>query len=106
MKKYTTDNPEFSESISVLESTDTNHADNFNVSTLELFKNTLANRRLISSFSYSEKDEALIIPSIDTINKQAADIIAGNAQLNWEYNIAANDAISGMAPEYSLLKEG
>lgn len=42
MKKYTNDNPQFSESVDILETTDTNHAENFNKATRELMDNTLA----------------------------------------------------------------
>ena len=42
MKKYTNDNPHFSESVDILETTDTNHAENFNKATRELMDNTLA----------------------------------------------------------------
>ncbi len=47
MKKVGAENPVFSDEIEILETTDTNHADNFNVGTLVLFKNTLANRKEI-----------------------------------------------------------
>ncbi len=42
MKEYTNGNPLFQEKVSILETTDTNHADNFNASTMILMDNTLA----------------------------------------------------------------
>lgn len=47
MKDYTTENPSFSESVTLLETTDTNHADNFNRATMQLFENTMSNKKLI-----------------------------------------------------------
>lgn len=41
MKPYINNDPTFSESIELLETTDTNHADNFNVATKKLFENTM-----------------------------------------------------------------
>ncbi len=41
MKDYTTDNPVFSESIKILETTDPGHADRVNVTTQQLLENTL-----------------------------------------------------------------
>lgn len=48
MKNYTNDSPYFSESVQILETTDTNHADNFNVSTKQLFENTLVLKKQCS----------------------------------------------------------
>lgn len=44
MKEYSVENPEFSETVQILEPTDSNHADNFNVATEMLYQNTLHNR--------------------------------------------------------------
>lgn len=41
MKTYKTDSPVFSTSVSILETTDTDHADNFNEPTKQLYENTL-----------------------------------------------------------------
>lgn len=47
MEQYTTDNPSFSNSISIPQTTDTNLADHFNVSTKQLLENTLVNANAI-----------------------------------------------------------
>ncbi|MCD8150611.1 MAG: hypothetical protein LUE92_13845, partial [Clostridiales bacterium] len=41
MKEYTSDSPQFSDSITIPETTDTNHADNFNAAYKQLHQNTL-----------------------------------------------------------------
>lgn len=41
MREYTTDKPEFSASIQVVETTDPAHADNINAATIQLLQNTL-----------------------------------------------------------------
>ena len=41
MKTYKTDSPVFSTGVSILETTDTDHADNFNEPTKQLYENTL-----------------------------------------------------------------
>jgi hypothetical protein len=40
MKDYRNDNPEFSDTIKIIEETDTNHADNVNAATRQLLQNT------------------------------------------------------------------
>lgn len=63
MKDYTNSAPVFSESIKVLETSDTNHADNVNVTTKQIFQNTLSNRELLHllmGFVYDEDREAVI----------------------------------------------
>lgn len=47
MEQYTTGNPSFSNSISIPQTTDTNSADNINVSTKQLLENTLTNAERI-----------------------------------------------------------
>jgi hypothetical protein len=47
MKKYSSENPVFSEAVDILETTDTNNAGNFNVGTKELYENTLVNHKRI-----------------------------------------------------------
>lgn len=47
MKSYKTDFPEFSEEVAILETTDTDNAENFNVSTKQLYENTLAVKKQI-----------------------------------------------------------
>lgn len=47
MEKYKTDFPKFSEEVTVLETTDTDNADNFNIATRQLFENTLVLKETI-----------------------------------------------------------
>lgn len=80
MKEYTNDNPTFSKAVEILETTDTNHADNFNVATKKLFDNTQvlkgASDKIGKSvealeetvgkfegFSYDNQNETLIVPA-------------------------------------------
>lgn len=56
MKDYTSSSPVFSDSIQVLETTDTNHADNFNRSTKQLLDNDL---RLKNAINKCEKIEMM-----------------------------------------------
>ncbi len=47
MKEYTSTEPVFSEKIPILETSDTTHADNVNVTTMQLLQNTVSNRKMI-----------------------------------------------------------
>ena len=47
MKTYTNDNPEFSDSIQILTTSDPGHADNVNVTTKQLQDNALALKKMI-----------------------------------------------------------
>lgn len=47
MKSYKTDFPEFSEEVTILETTDTDHAGNFNIATRQIFENTLVLKETI-----------------------------------------------------------
>lgn len=49
MKDYTEKESGFTDHVSLLETTDTNHADNFNVSTKMLFGNTMSNRKKLGT---------------------------------------------------------
>jgi hypothetical protein len=49
MKEYTASSPEFSKSIIIPETTDTNHADNINSAPKQLLQNTLANKTNIEN---------------------------------------------------------
>lgn len=51
MKNYTCENPEFSESIKILTTSDPGHADNVNVTTEQLLQNSLVNNGLIGKVS-------------------------------------------------------
>lgn len=49
MKEYTNSNAKFSNKIQILETSDTNHADNINTTTSQLLDNTVANNREITT---------------------------------------------------------
>lgn len=48
MKSYSTSTPEFRKSIELIETTDTNHADNVTAADIQNFQNTLSNRELLN----------------------------------------------------------
>lgn len=54
MKDYTTSAPEFSGSIKILETTDPGHADNVNITTIQLLQNTLVLLEILSEESVRE----------------------------------------------------
>lgn len=65
MKDYTTDTPEFSDSIKILEPTDPGHADNVNVTTKQLLQNTLVNNKNLNEFSeVTDEDVENIIKEV------------------------------------------
>lgn len=53
MKKYTSEEPQFSEEIDILETTDAVHADNVNITTVQLLQNTLVNHNNITELNES-----------------------------------------------------
>ncbi len=57
MRNYSNDNPVFFDSIELLETTDTNHADNFNASTKKLYENTMVNHKKITKDVLSTLEE-------------------------------------------------
>lgn len=83
MKDYTSNTPEFSEHIQILEATDPGHADNVNVSTEQLLQNTLCNHQMIKKMQLSEAD--IIIPSATWAGTEApytADITVQGAAVD------------------------
>lgn len=57
MKEYTNNNPFFSESFMMLESSDPGHADHFNEGTKQIFQNTLCNHQRINELNQSMMPE-------------------------------------------------
>ena len=51
MKNYKTDFPKFSEEVAVLETTDTDNANNFNIATRQLFENTLCLKQEVTELN-------------------------------------------------------
>lgn len=75
MKVYTTDNPVFSNEISVVETTDPAHADNINVSIKQLLQNALALKKLLEEqHSLIEQKYQDVIKEID---KKVAQLVNG-----------------------------
>lgn len=63
MKTYKTSTPEFKDSVEIIETTDTNHADNVTAADIQNFQNTLSNRALLRSlinFVYDSDSESII----------------------------------------------
>lgn len=63
MRTYKTSTPEFKESVELIETTDTNHADNVTAADIQNFQNTLANRellRVLINFVYDSDSECII----------------------------------------------
>ena len=63
MKTYKTSTPEFKDSVEIIETTDTNHADNVTAANIQNFQNTLSNRALLRSlinFVYDSDSESII----------------------------------------------
>lgn len=63
MKDYTSNTPEFSESIKIIETSDPGHADNVNVSTIQLLQNTLSNRAILKNllkYTYDSSRECVV----------------------------------------------
>ena len=51
MKEYKNDSPQFSDVIRIVETTDSNHADNINAGVVQTFQNTLYNRENIKELA-------------------------------------------------------
>lgn len=77
MKNYTTSTPEFSDTIKILEVGDPGHADNVNVTTMQLLANTLANRillealiQMVTGCNYDAQDEMVNIGLGGSVNEE------------------------------------
>ena len=81
MKNYTNKNPEFSDSIQIMETTDTNHAENVNVTTRQLMDNTLALKEKQDEFdqtfggseAYTTEDKEKLAGIEEGANKTVVD---------------------------------
>lgn len=61
MKTYKNSNPKFSDSIEIIEPTDTNHADNVTAADIQNFQNTLANRMILEGlFGFTYEGNGLL----------------------------------------------
>lgn len=87
MKDYTTSSPVFSESIKILETTDPGHADNVNITTMQLLQNALSNRLLINAligWVYNEDSGAVISMLPQDFSSEKLIIRDGMASINGE----------------------
>lgn len=81
MKNYTNNNPEFADSIQIIETTDTNHAENVNVATRQLMDNTLALKKRQDEFgetfgeseAYTTEDKEKLSSIEEGANKTVVD---------------------------------
>ncbi|MCI9079001.1 MAG: hypothetical protein HFH68_08770 [Lachnospiraceae bacterium] len=85
MKDYTNSSPVFSDRVDILETTDTNHADNFNQSTKQLLDNDL---RLKNAINKCEKIEMLPAgqPSVTFSFDEGS--IGENSRINIEASVS------------------
>ena len=81
MKNYTTSTPEFSDTIKILEVGDPGHADNVNVTTMQLLANTLANRillealiQMVTGCNYDAQDEMVNMGLGGSVNEEIVTI--------------------------------
>lgn len=87
MKDYTTSTPAFSKSIKILETTDPGHADNVNVTTMQLLQNALSNRALINAligWVYNEDSGAVISMLPQDFSSEKLTIREGMASISGE----------------------
>lgn len=82
MKDYMAENPKFSESVKIIETTDAGHADNVNVSTEQLLQNTLVNKKGLD----------------DKVNKDGdvSNTIATFSQAGSRENIKSGEKLTGI----------
>ena len=87
MKEYKNASPQFSDAIRIVETTDSNHADNINAGVVETFQNTLYNRESIKELAekatelaggYNELTESAtaLANSITEIERELTDNMA------------------------------
>ncbi len=85
MKDYTNSSPVFSDKVKILETTDTNHADNFNTSTEQLLDNDL---RLKNAICKSEKTEMLAAGQTSVVFNFEPGIISENSSISLELSVS------------------
>ncbi|MFG6330023.1 MAG: hypothetical protein K1W06_11255 [Lachnospiraceae bacterium] len=84
MKNYTSSSPVFSDNVTILETTDTNHADNFNKSTKQLLDNDL---RLKNAINKCEKITVLTAGQTNVIFAFDEGSITENSRISIEASV-------------------
>lgn len=84
MKDYTNNNPVFSDKVKILETTDTNHADNFNASTEQLADN---DQCLKNAICKSKKIEMLAAGQTSVTFNFEPGVIAEDSGISLELNV-------------------
>ena len=84
MKDYISSSPVFSDKVKILETTDTNHADNFNASTEQLADN---DQCLKNAICRSEKTEMLETGQTSVVFNFDGGIIGENSRISLEASV-------------------
>lgn len=84
MKDYTNSSPVFSDKVKILEPTDTNHADNFNVTTKQLLDNDICLKNAICK---CEKIEVLPTGQTSAVFNFDEGSIGENSKISLEANM-------------------
>ena len=85
MKDYTNSSPVFSDKVKILETTDTNHADNFNTSTEQLLDNDL---RLKNAICKNQKIEMLATGQTSVVFNFDEGVISENSSISLELSVS------------------
>ena len=85
MKDYTNSSPVFSDKVKILETTDTNHADNFNTSTEQLADN---DQCLKNAICKSEKIEMLAAGQTSVMFNFEPGVICENSSIGLELSVS------------------
>ncbi|MDE6616247.1 MAG: hypothetical protein K2K35_06735, partial [Lachnospiraceae bacterium] len=84
MKDYISSSPVFSDKVKILETTDTNHADNFNAATKQLHDN---GQCLKNAICRSEKTEMLAAGQTSVVFNFDEGIIGENSRISLEASV-------------------
>ena len=84
MKDYINSSPVFSDKVKILETTDTNHADNFNTSTEQLLDNDL---RLKDAICKNQKIELLAAGQASVVFNFDEGVISENSSISLEASV-------------------
>ena len=84
MKNYTSSSPVFSDNVTILETTDTNHADNFNRSTKQLLDNNI---RLKNAINKCEKITVLTAGQTNVTFAFDEGVICENSSISIEASV-------------------
>jgi len=91
MKDYTTDTPEFSDVIKVIETSDPVHAEIPNITFRQLFQNTLCNRKLIKNPEFDDSGEVEGITGKESLLNK---LVSGIPLVKWMQNVKAGFSLA------------